>query len=160
MTAHFSTHVILPAQKLVLCYTKGEANYNELIKLNLRCINDKKFDPEFNILMDFRASIAIGYRFDILEYMKFYKQSFSLQKQIQCGLLISTPNQRFLFSIYKPLAKLHKIEAQDFENLENSLSWMNYSDEDKAIVTDALNKLALEGADILPDKPIFSTQEG
>lgn len=147
MPSDFSTYTILPAQRVLLCYTQGKATYSDLIELNLRCINDENFNPEFDIIMDFRSSYAIGYKFDIIKYINFYKQTISLEKPIRCSLLLRTPNQRFLFSIYKPLAKIYKIHAFEFSELCDCLKSMKYSDDDMTFITNAFNELAAQGAD-------------
>jgi hypothetical protein len=142
-SSNYSAHVIVPELKLILCYFQGKVKISDLIQLNLAFINDKEFNPDFNILMDFRSSTAIAFGIEMKEFYTLLKQAVKLNKIVKNGILVNTPNQKYLANIFKPLAKLNKIDAQDFLYLKDCLIWMGYSELEQVTIKDALSNLML-----------------
>lgn len=134
---------IIPDLKLILTYVEGRATLADVIKLNTRFLSDPAYDPAYDIIMDFRKSTALAFKMDIAEYFTFFRKNVKLPRRIKSGLLYSTPNHRFLISIYKPTAKLMKIDVGDFMDLEKCLDWMKYQPTEQLRIREALDALAL-----------------
>ena len=55
--------------------------------------------------------------------------------------MYSTPNQKFLLSIYKPIASLLKMDVGDFEKIDSCLQWMGYTENDQLLIKESLEKM-------------------
>ena len=111
---------------------------SEITKINIKFMADPLYDPRFDLIMDFSDSMAIGFKVDLLDYIEFFKKNVRLPNRIQVGIVVSTPNQEFLVSLYKPIAALMKMDVGKFRKVTDCLSWMKITEGNKAIV---LNKL-------------------
>lgn len=140
----YTTYKIIPQLKLIITYFEGKAYLDDLIQLNKRFLVDELYDPSYDMLMDFSNSTAIAFRLDIYEYFDFMKKNVTLPKTIKNGILYSTSNQQFLISVYKPIAKLFKVNSESFKNVYAYFEWMGFGEEEREIVLDTLEKFKLK----------------
>ena len=138
---NYTAYTIIPDLKLIITYFEGTVTFNDVIKLNMQFISDKLYDSTFNILMDFRNSTALAYRMDLKEYFEFFKKNISLSKRIRNGIMYRTANQKFIISMYIPIAKLMKIDAKEFETLEKYFTWMEFTAEEQDLIRGKLNSI-------------------
>ncbi len=106
----------------------------DLIASTVRYMEDPAYDSSFNLFIDFSDSIAISYRLDLFEFVDFFKQSVKLKKPIKVCIIYSSPNQEFLLKIYKPMAKLLKMDLEIFKELRDGIKWMNFNEEQSQIL--------------------------
>lgn len=133
-----TSYTIIPELKLIITYCNGRVLMEDIIRLNRNFISDQRYDPSFDLLMDFRESIAIVFKFDILDFFDFLKENVSLKTRVRNGILYSTPNHNFLISIYKPIASLGKIDAENFKDIKLYFDWMKYSEDEQKVINDAI----------------------
>lgn len=136
-----TSYTIIPELKLIITYGKGRVFIEDIIQLNRNFISDKQYDPSFDLLMDFRDSIAIAFKFDILDFFDFFKENVSLKTRIRNGILYGTPNQKFLISIYKPIANLAKIDTENFKDIKLYFDWMQFSEDEQKVINDAIRSM-------------------
>lgn len=120
----FYSYSILPEQKLILCNFQGKISFSEVKRFTNEVIADPSYHATFSMLMDFRHSIAIAYRLELLEYADFLKKSISLEEEIQVGFLIHSYNQQFLMYLWKPIARALNMKAESFRQLDLCLTWL------------------------------------
>ena len=147
--AKFTSHKILTELNLIICNFQGDISIREVMALNLEFINDPKFNPLFNVLLDFRNSSAIGFRLDITDYVTFFKKNISLKEKVQVGIVYSTPNQEFLLKFYKGFGKLLNLDIESFKQIAPCLEWLNFSENDATLVTNTLNSIKSSSTDLL-----------
>jgi len=140
MEKHLS-YTILPELKLVVCNYQGEISIKEVTQLTLSFIADELFNPEFNVLLDFRNSAAIGFRVDIIDYVNFLRKTISFKKKVKLGVVYSTPNQEFLLKFYKTFGKLLNLDIENFRQLDQYFGWMQFPDEEKQQIMDSLQSM-------------------
>lgn len=140
MSIH-SSYTIIPELGLVLTYSQGKMQIADLLKLSTDIFQDPAYNISYDLIWDLRASTALGYKMDILEYLEFLKKNLQFKNRVRSGILLSTPNQKFLLSIFKPIAKLNKIDAEYFTEIDKCLKWMGYSESQQMVVNDALAKM-------------------
>jgi hypothetical protein len=71
-----TSYTIIPELKLIITYCNGRVLMEDIIQLNRNFISDQRYDPSFDLLMDFRESIAIAFKFDILDFSISLKKMF------------------------------------------------------------------------------------
>lgn len=138
-----ASYRIIPELKLIVNVFSGSIMMNEIIDLNQKYIKDNLYNPTFNILNDFSDSIAIGFKMDLDDFWNFFKQEIKLTQRIKVGFILSTPNQRYLLALYKPIANLMKMDVGQFSNFDNYYKWMKFSDEDNQIIQSAIDSLKI-----------------
>lgn len=134
----YTSYQILPELQVILVNFQGKIKLNDLIQSNINFISDPDFDPIFDVILDFRDSMAIAFGMDMFEYINFFKKSVRLKQRVKVGILYQSPNQKFLISIYKPLASLLKMDVGDYEQIDACLMWMGYSDHDQLLIKASL----------------------
>ena len=137
--ASYTSYIILPELKVIITNFQGKIGLNDLIQLNVRFLNDETYDSSFDIIMDFRDSLAIAFGVDIREFMTFFSKSVRLKTRIRSGILIQSPNQKFLYGIYKPIASLFKMDVENFEMIDKCLEWMKYSEDEQIVIKSSLS---------------------
>ena len=137
----YTSYNIHPALRLILTNFQGTIQISDVTQMTLKFINDKEYDASYDLIMDFRDSIAFGFNLDLMDYIEFFKKSISLKNRIQVGIMYSTPNQKFLLSIYKPIASLLKMDVGDFEKIDSCLQWMGYTENDQLLIKESLEKM-------------------
>lgn len=130
----YTSYIIVPELKLIITYFEGSMSLEDLIHLNKKFMNDEMFDPSYDMLMDFRNAVAIGFRMDIQDYIDFLRNSVSFPKVIRNGIIYGTPNLKFLVSVFKPLSRLMKLNTMSFPKMEEYFEWMNYEQEEQNMI--------------------------
>lgn len=77
-----TSYTIIPELKLIITYCNGRVLMEDIIRLNRNFISDQRYDPSFDLLMDFRESIAIVFKFDILDFFDFLKENVTLKTRV------------------------------------------------------------------------------
>jgi hypothetical protein len=126
---------------LILTNFQGKIYLKDLIQCNLNFIADPDYDAGFDLVMDFSQCIAIGYRMDLLEYIDFFKKTIRLEKRIRVGIVYTSPNTGYLVGIYKPIARLMKMDVEGFRQLGPCLQWMNFGEQDQQRIADSLEAI-------------------
>lgn len=137
----YTSYKILPEFKLIICNYQGDISVKDVMQLTQTFVGDELFDPEFNVLIDFRNSLAIGFGLDIADYVKFFKKTVILKGKVMVGILYATPNQEFLLKIYKGFSKILNLEIEYFKQVEPCLEWMRFSPNEADLVIQALNSI-------------------
>ena len=125
---------IVPELKVILCHFQGAITLDDVVKINLQFINDKAFDLSFDVILDFRDSIALGYRMEVFEYVEFLKRTIKLKRRVKVAILTNSINQEFLVGAYIPIAKVLRMDVAKFYRMEECLQWMGYSEEQQLAI--------------------------
>lgn len=144
---NFNSYVILPELRLIVTNFQGKTQLDDVIQLNLKFLADQAYDSSYDMIMDFRDSLAIGFRMDLMDYVEFFKKSVRLKQKIRLGIMYQTSNQEFLLNIYKPIAKLLKMDLEIFLTLDECLTWMKYADEEQVLIKEALSSIKSKSPD-------------
>jgi hypothetical protein len=121
---YFYSYAIIPELKLIVCNFQGESTIDHIRQVNIQFFADPRSDSMTNLLLDFRHAVSIAYKFELFQYIDFLKKNTQIKEKVRVGFLIRTPNQKFLVTIYKPLARLLGMDVEYFETLEPCLTWM------------------------------------
>jgi hypothetical protein len=136
---YFYSYAILSELKLILCNFQGESTFDHIRQMNLQFAADPESESMQNLLLDFRHSVSIAYKFELFQYMDFLKHNLKPTSKVKVGILISTPNQKFLVSIYKPMARLLGLNVKVFNELMPCIKWMKIPHGDHKTVEETLS---------------------
>jgi hypothetical protein len=144
----FTSYKIVPELNLIIGNYQGNIGLKEVMLQTYSFTIDPDFNPEFNVLLDFRNSSAIAFRMDIDDYVRFLKKTLILKSKVMVGILYRTPNQEYLLKIYKGLGKFLNMEIGYFIQLEDCLNWMNFSETEKSFISKTLTNLKYQSANL------------
>ena len=57
------------------------------------------YNPDYNLLMDFRDSLAIAFRMELSDYLDFFKKSVRLTRNAIVAILFASPKHEFLIKV-------------------------------------------------------------
>lgn len=144
----FTSYKIVPELNLIIGNYQGNIGLKEVMLQTYSFTIDPDFNPEFNVLLDFRNSSAIAFRMDIDDYVRFLKKTLILKSKVMVGILYRTPNQEYLLKIYKGLGKFLNMEIGYFIQLEDCLNWMNFSETEKSFISKTLTNLKYQSTNL------------
>ena len=137
----FISYKILPENGLILNNFQYKVQIRDLIVLTIEFMEDPLYNSEYNLLMDFRDSMAIVFRMELSDYISFFKKSVRLKKKVKIAILYSSPNHEFLIKIYKPMAKLLKMEVEQFKDVNEAMIWLGIPMDDFSVINSHLNDI-------------------
>lgn len=144
----FTSYKIVPELNLIIGNYQGNIGLKEVMLQTYSFTIDPDFNPEFNVLLDFRNSSAIAFRMDIDDYVRFLKKTLILKSKVMVGILYRTPNQEYLLKIYKGLGKFLNMEIGYFIQLEDCLNWMNFTETEKSFISKTLANLKYQSTNL------------
>ena len=98
------------------------------------------FVTTFPTVYDFSGSAAIGYQIDVMAFVKRlgqYRSSTSLHKRI--GVIVKTPNQKFLINVFLKFAPSFNLELKVFDEAKPCLAWIKEGSNDQEKLFELLN---------------------
>ena len=141
---HFYAFTILPGKKLIIVYVEGNLTLKEVIQFTFGLFHHKDYNPEYDVIVDFRNALTIGFRIDVPDYISFLRKTFQFNKKVRVSLIYQTLNQKFLFTLYKSAAKILNLNVELFKNPDSCYQWMNFSQETADLVSATLFQLHAE----------------
>ncbi|MBU8893199.1 MAG: hypothetical protein KOO66_10500 [Bacteroidales bacterium] len=131
---NYINYVILKDKKLIFEYYYGEIYLNDFIDIHERKSNDKDFNANYNLLIDFRdAEIHLSKK-DVLDLVQFHKNSPKLYGSRYAAHITKTPEQVVAGTMFDILNNELPIKIKVFSTLVASLDWVGLSIEDKNII--------------------------
>ncbi len=126
--------IILKDKKLILEYYYGIIQIEDFIRIHKRKSNDKDFNPNYNLLIDFRdADIRLSKK-DVLELVQFHKNNPKLFGTRYAAHITKTPKQVVAGTKFDTLNKELPVKIKVFSTVEAALSWVRLSLKDKDIL--------------------------
>jgi hypothetical protein len=141
-------HKIIPDQHLSIGRYFGSITINEIVQLTKNIFSDKDFDPEYDVLLDFRNCSGIAFKLDILDYIEFFRKSHKLEKKVRVGILYSSINQEFLIKVYKGFGAILKLDIENFKRIEDYFLWMNFSQQQQDLIIELMQSLRPDSNEI------------
>jgi len=106
-------------------------------------MEDENYDANMDVLIDLRDSIAITFRFELLDLVDFVKKNVKLPKRVKICVFYSSPNQEFILKAYKPMAKLLNMDVEKFKDFESGINWLGFDAKQKSTIEETLRSLRI-----------------
>lgn len=138
---NYINYLIVKEKKLIIEYYSGQIFLRDFIRIHEKKSNDKDFNVNHNLLIDFRDAEINLEEEDVLELVKYHKNNKKLFGSRRAAHLTNTPNQvvaGFKFDIHN---KELPVEIKIFSTLEASLSWVGLEIKDMNEIEYYLNTL-------------------
>lgn len=147
--AYFYSFTTLAKYKLILCNFQGESTFDHIRQVNVQFSKDPLNANMENLLLDFRDSITVAFKYEVVQYLDFLKTNMKGTDKVNVGILLKTPNQHFIMRIYKPLARLMGLTVENFHDLNDCLLWMKIAPSEHEFIAESLRGIKEHGIDPL-----------
>ncbi len=130
-----SNYKILPDLKLIIELCINNTTVDSYIKHTKKLLQDDLFNPNYNFLVDFRnTEFIIDYEKDISTYLSFVKTLVSNDYKTKTAILISTPNQVVVSTLYSMDHQNSYDNALIFSSLESGLNYLSFEGNDRYLI--------------------------
>jgi hypothetical protein len=136
---------IISELKLILECAKGSSKTENVKALKIRQIADKEYNPNFNLIIDFRESDIDFKSLNILklkEFFDFAKNTKGVLGERRTAVLTSSPEQAVLSSLLKEVGNKLTTNFEIFSSLEAALNYLDISLEQFKYIDSTLNSLS------------------
>lgn len=132
---------IFPDKRLIIRFYKGPASFKKLIE----CVNasgqDSLYDPDYNVINDFRE-IGSGVKIkEVNEIFGYVKGHTMLYGQRKSAFIIKSPDQPVFRMIPGLLKREDKVSVQTFTTLEEAIKWIGLPLSDLTPIENCINEL-------------------
>lgn len=102
----------------------GRLEVGEMIACLTELYEMEDFDPTIPTIYDFRDCLAIGYRMEVVPFVKWLEDLRSGLGKKKIGVIMDSFNQKFLVKVFIELAKGVGLEVEMFEEREECEKWI------------------------------------
>jgi len=138
----YANFMILPEFRLILECCKGKASVEDAIKMKKDELSDKLYDPNYNIIVDFRdfeSDIDATISKSISKFFYFLK---GLDIKSKVAFLTTKPHQVVISEILKRLVKESlTIDIEIFSSPEAAIDFIGFSFNTVDLVKDKIIEL-------------------
>ncbi len=139
-----SSYKILVKEKLILEYYSGEIRMDDLLYSKEIISEDKIYNPEFNIIHDFRDANFIMAKEDVDKIQDFFKAHPKIDYERSGAYLTSKPNEVVFATFFSDILKTFKIKTEIFSTVEASLTWISDEKISVAFIQELLEELKIQ----------------
>lgn len=107
-----------------------------MLKLLHEILSSENYNPNYNILLDYRNASSIWFRLDIVDFVREFKKLVSFTGKKKYAYLISTTNQKYSIPIFKSLIKMSNLNVKYFNNYDESLDWLGIEVTDRSWINE------------------------
>ena len=134
----YSVHTEL---SLMIVKFFGSVTLADLIDFTKSIVEHPEYAPQYDVLFDFSDSLALGYRFEVNDFVKMHQQIVPIDSVKKYGIVYKTINQKIIFSLFKTFGKKMNLEINNFKNIDDCIEWLGVDEEKKEDVLNFLNNL-------------------
>ncbi len=137
----FGAYKIFTTERLIIEYHFGDINIDDFIESRKIISSDQEYNPDFDVIFDFRNANMIVDEKDIKRFVEFFKKYTPIMGKRHSAYLTSKPNQvviTTLFSINIEGAPISPMTFSTFEGVVNWLNSKNLKKDDLANIIDEL----------------------
>lgn len=117
-------YVILPDKSLIIEFYRGKFYVDELIDFKKRVGSDKKYNPNYDIIHDFRELEFLFKINEVSKYVEVISKNHKYVGNRKSTMLTNTPNQVTTSLGFEILKKNLPIEVKVCSELETALAFI------------------------------------
>ena len=144
---NFINYLIVKEKKLIIEYYSGKIYLNDFIKIHDKKGNDKDFNINYNLLIDFRDAEIHLEKEDVFKLIDYHKNNKKLYGARHAAHITQTPSQVVAGVNFDRYNKELPIKIKVFSTLEASLGWVGLEIKDKNIIESYIDILKTQHND-------------
>ncbi len=134
-------YIILDNKSLIIESYIGNFKVDELIEFKVKVSNDKIYDPNFNVIHDFRKLEFLFGIEEISKYINLISKNSKLLGNRKSVMITETPNQVVTSMGFDLLKNNLPIQVNVCSTLENAFNFINLPKEDWKFIESLVNSL-------------------
>lgn len=135
------TYKILADKKLIIEYHAGKINIDEFIESRNIIISDVGYNPDFDIVFDFRDATMDVSREDITKFVEFFKNRKTIHGSRKSAYLTKKPNEVAITTLFSMRVRDLPIQTKTFSTIDALLVWLNNKSLDENTLADLITDL-------------------
>lgn len=104
---------------------QGKIEAKDMISCLTELYRMEDFDPVMPTMYDFRECLAIGYRMEVVPFVKWLGELRSGLGKKKIGIVVDSLNQKFLVKVFIELAKGLDLEMKMFDDPKQCFTWIS-----------------------------------
>lgn len=137
----FGSYKILKKERLIVEYHSGDIKSQEFMASRKTISSDKDYDPDFDIIFDFRDVNMHVEQQDIEAFIKFLKGFTTIIGQRKSAYLTRNPNEVVVTTLFTEEIKDLPIQPATFSTVRGALDWIDNGQVNEQRLTDIINEL-------------------
>ena len=134
-------YIIIPEKKLIIEYYSGQFQVDELIAFKEAICADKNYNPNFNVINDFRDAEFLFEIDEISKYIQFILKTKKSYGHRKATMLTKTPNQVVTSLGFEMLKKDIPISVKVVSTIEAAIDFIGLSLKDKTSIETCIKQM-------------------
>lgn len=139
--SNYNCYKIIPEKKLILEHYSGIILIQNIINQKIKISNEKDYNPNFDLIHDFRKAEFQISEEDGLYYLNFLMKNKILYSKRKVVHLTNTPEQVAITTLFSMLKDEPNINTQTVSTIEAALVWLGHSINDMYVIEAYFNEL-------------------
>lgn len=140
----FGSYKILNKERLIIEYHSGEINVDDFITARKIISSDSEYNPNFDVVFDFRNATTIVKQQDIDKFYKFFITFIPVLGKRKSGYLTENPNEVVITTLFSMKLQDSLIQSDTFSTIKGIVSWINNTQINEQILTEIIDELKLQ----------------
>ena len=137
----FGSYKILKKEKLIVEYHFGDINIADFINSRIMISSDSEYNPDFDLIFDFREVNMIVSQQDINKFVVFFKNYIPILGKRKSAYLTSKPNEVVITTLFSMNIKELSVLPNTFSTLEGVTAWIGNKEINTQILGDIIREL-------------------
>ncbi len=134
-------YIIVENKSLVLESYVGKLNIDEFIEFKIKVGNDQTYDPNFNVIHDFRKVEFLLEMDEIPKYVAFISKTKKLLGNRKSAMITKTPNQVVITTGFDMLINELPIQVKVCSTPETAFNFVDLPKKDWNVIKSLLDSL-------------------
>ena len=133
---------------MIVEYHSGNINIDEFIQSRKTISQDPDFNPDFDILFDFRDANMLVNQADIKKFSEFFKGYSPIIGNRKSAYITSKPNQVAITTIFSMEIEDISVNPRTFSTVEGAVGWIANIHINKSFIQSAIRGLRTKSVNI------------
>ena len=126
----FGSYIILKKESVIVEYHSGDINVNDFIDSRKIISSDSEYNPNFDLILDYREANMIAGKDDIELFIEFFKNYPSILGRRKSGYITKDPKQVVVTTLFSSGISDLDITPKTFSTLKSVVHWVGNKDID------------------------------
>ena len=137
----FGTYKIIPKERLIVEYHSEEITVSDFIESRKIISSDKDYNPDFDLVLDFRDVEMIAGKEDIDQFARFFKGFDPIIGKRKSAYLTRIPNHVVVTTLFSSEIRGSSVTPMTFSTIAALVKWLNKKNLDRIVLSGIIEEL-------------------
>ena len=143
----FGSYKILNRERLIVEYHAGDINVDDFIDSRRIISADSDYDPDFDLIFDYRDVNMLVKVEDVRRFMEFFKTFPQISGKRKSAYVTSRPNEVVITTLFSREITGTMIQSRTFSTIKGAVDWINHKELDVATLNKIIKGLKSQPGD-------------